>query len=81
MSGHQWSVGVLVMVVLLYLLSLRNGQTRPTHRQRGPLSESIAIEDARLTPLGAVRDDIDLVAIQRMKRMGDANYFVRAACS
>ena len=45
------------------------------------MPESIAIVDARLTPLGTVRDDVDLLAAKRMKRMGDANYFVRAACS
>ena len=44
----------------------------------------VAIEDAILTPLRAVQDDVEYLPAQGMKRVGDANgtgHFAGARCS
>ena len=45
--------------------------TRPARRQRGQVSLPIAVEDPLFTPVGPLKDEVDLLPELRMERMGD----------
>ena len=63
---------------------LRRCHARPGRRHRGAVTPRVAVEDARLTPLHALGDNVQLLPVQRVKGVRDANRtgrFARVSCS
>jgi len=63
---------------------LRGSHARPGRRHRGAVTQRVAVEDARLTPLRALGDNVQLLPVQRVKGVCHANRtgrFARVSCS
>ena len=58
--------------------------TRPAGRQRGQVSLPIAVEDPLFSPVGPLKDDVDLLPDLRMERVRDPHgqsHIAGADCS
>ena len=59
-------------------------QAGPAHGHRRSVALWVAIENATLTPLDALRKDVQLLPVQRVKGVSDANrlgHFASVSCS
>ena len=60
------------------------GQAGPAHGHRRSVALWVAIENATLTPLDALGEKVQLLAVQRVKGVSDADragHFAGVSCS